>query len=98
MSSIVRVQHPHVEVTDLGAVVQGTRVLVRTLWVWHRNGLTCDDLWRRYPKIPPGHILSALSFAYDNRELIETELANERVKLNESPAPAATEQLPLRKP
>lgn len=93
----IRVMHPHIEVSPFGVVVQGTRVPVRRIWSWHKRGITCDQLWKRYPNIPPGHILSALAFAYDNTELMDEELVKERAQLG-GPTPGAPEQLPLRKP
>lgn len=77
MSASVRVEHPHVELSPSGAIVKGSRVPVRRLWSWHRRGVTCDTLWKRYPGLAPGAVLDALSFAYDNQELIEEELERE---------------------
>ena len=94
----VHVAHPHVECNDQGIpLVKGTRVPVRRLWVWHRRGITCDTLWKRYPSIPPGAILDALSFAYDNIDLIDADLAREESILNKEvdPIPGAMNQLPI---
>jgi uncharacterized protein (DUF433 family) len=81
----VRVHHPHVEVRadvlDGSPVVQGTRVAVRRLWHWHVRGVTVATLVKRYPSLGPARILSALSFAYDNQELIEADLERERTLL-----------------
>ncbi len=75
MTIPVRVPHPHVEVHGTqGAVVRGTRVPVRRLWKAHLEGITFEDLWERYPRVPRGHILDAISFAYDNNDLILEEL------------------------
>ncbi|MCL2726731.1 MAG: DUF433 domain-containing protein [Polyangiaceae bacterium] len=82
----VRVQHPHVEVRDdllAGSpVVRGSRVPVRRLWSWHRRGVTVETLVKRYPSLGPARVLGALSFAYDNQELVDADLARERTLLN----------------
>ena len=73
--------HPHVELsTELGGspIVRGTRVPVRRLWSWHRNGTTIETLLKRYPQLGPARILDALAFAYDNESLVEADLARER--------------------
>src|SRR5512140_521110 len=78
----VRVPHPHVRVDD--AVLAGSphvvdsRVPVRRLWAWHRGGASVETLVKRYPNLGPARILDALSFAYDNQDLIEADLAREQ--------------------
>jgi uncharacterized protein (DUF433 family) len=81
---LVRIPHPHVELcTELGGspVVRGTKVAVRRLFAWHTQGTSLEVLFRRYPQLGPAAILDALAFAYDNRELIEADLARERAAL-----------------
>lgn len=78
----VRVPHPHVvcDPNKFGGspYVEGSGVLVRRLWAWHRGGTALETLMRRYPKLGPARILSALAFAWDNQELIEHDLAREQ--------------------
>lgn len=80
--SRIRVAHPHVRVDAavLGGSphVAGSRVPVRRLWAWHRGGTSVETLVRRYPNLGPARILDALSFAYDNQDLIEADLAREQ--------------------
>lgn len=80
--SRIRVAHPHVRVdaSVLGGSphVAGSRVPVRRLWAWHRGGAAVETLVRRYPNLGPARILDALSFAYDNQDLIEADLAREQ--------------------
>lgn len=82
--SLVKVPHPHVELSaELGGspVVRGTRIAVRRLWSWHRQGLAPEVLLRRYPQLAPAQLFDALSFAYDNQQLIEVDGERERVAL-----------------
>lgn len=78
----IRVPHPHVRVdaSVLGGSphVSGSRVPVRRLWAWHRGGAAVETLVKRYPNLGPARILDALSFAYDNQDLIEADLAREQ--------------------
>src|SRR5258706_1417327 len=88
----VRVPHPHVTIDDDGSpVVVGTRVPVRRLYAWHRQGTTVETLLRRYPQVGPARLLDALSFAYDNLELISGDLEREYELLaREQKSPPAT--------
>lgn len=75
----VRVPHPHVEVDDAGScVIRGTRVPVRRLFSWHRQGTAIDTILRRYPQLGPARVFDAMAFAYDNLERITAELVEER--------------------
>ncbi len=78
----IRVPHPHVRVDAavLGGSphVNGSRVPVRRLWAWHRGGTAVETLVRRYPNLGPARILDALSFAYDNQDLIDADLEREQ--------------------
>jgi uncharacterized protein (DUF433 family) len=80
-----RIEHPHVirdpAVYDDSPVIAGTRVPVRRLFGWHRQGTTVETLIRRYPQLGPARILDALAFAYDNLELMTADLLRERETL-----------------
>lgn len=82
----VRVPHPHVEVRDEiqsgSPIVAGSHVPVRRLWQWHRKGVTVETLVRRYVGLGWSKVLDALSFAYDNEDLIEADLDRERSLLD----------------
>jgi hypothetical protein len=45
-------------------------------------------LLRRYPKLGPGKILDALSFAWDNQDLVEYDLAHEQRLIAKEKLPA----------
>lgn len=83
-NGLLNVAHPHVEFcAELGGspVVRGTRIAVRRLWAWHRQGVAPEVLLRRYPQLGPAQLFDALSFAYDNQRLIEVDGERERVAL-----------------
>jgi uncharacterized protein (DUF433 family) len=98
----VLVPHPHVRVDDAilagSPHVVGSKVPVRRLWAWHRSGITVETLVRRYPNLGPGKILDALSFAYDNVDVITADLDREQAVLSDqtkTAAPVPTNQLAL---
>lgn len=82
---VVLIPHPHVRVdrTVLGGspYVDGSRVPVRRLWAFYRNGAGVDTLIRRYPKLGAAKIFDALAFAWDNQEVIEADIARENALL-----------------
>ena len=82
---IVLVPHPHIRVDKnvLGGspYVAGTRVPVRRLWAFYRNGATVDTLIKRYPQLGPAKVFDALAFAWDNPEVIEADQAREAALL-----------------
>ena len=94
----VRIPHPHVIVEDDVAegspTVEGTRVPVRRLFSWHRQGTTVETLLRRYPQLGPARILDALAFAYDNLDLITADLIREREALAKEQESGAAAELP----
>ncbi|MDI1451275.1 DUF433 domain-containing protein [Polyangium sp. 6x1] len=87
----VRVPHPHVRcdarILAGSPHVEGSRVPVRRLWVWHRGGASVETLLRRYPNLGPARILDALSFAYDNQDLIDADLAREQALFEKQGGP-----------
>ncbi len=94
----VRIPHPHVTVDDHVAdgspLIEGTRVPVRRLFSWHRQGTTVETLLRRYPQLGPARIFDALAFAYDNLDLVTADLVREREALAREQAPEAAPQGP----
>jgi uncharacterized protein (DUF433 family) len=88
---IVLIPHPHVRVDRniLGGspFVVGTRVPVRRLWSFYRNGASVEVLVKRYPRLGAGRIFDALAFAFDNPEVIERDMEREQRLLAEEVAP-----------
>lgn len=60
---------------------------VRRLWAWHRGGASVETLLRRYPNLGPARILDALSFAYDNQELIQADIDREQALFEKQGGP-----------
>ncbi len=61
--------------------VKGSRVPVRRLWAFYRNGTKVETLLRRYPQLGPAKVFDALAFAYDNPEVIDADLQREQEML-----------------
>ena len=87
----VLVPHPHVRCDGriLGGSphVEGSRVPVRRLWAWHRGGASVETLLKRYPNLGPARILDALSFAYDNQDLIQADADREQALFDKQGGP-----------
>ncbi|HEX2878540.1 MAG TPA: DUF433 domain-containing protein [Polyangiaceae bacterium] len=84
---IVLVPHPHVRVDKKilngSPHVAGSKVPVRRLWAFYRNGAGVDVLLKRFPRLGPAKIFDALAFAFDNPEVIEADLARENELLSQ---------------
>lgn len=89
---IVLVPHPHVRVDAkvLGGSphVADTRIPVRRLYAFYKNGARVETLLKRYPQLEPAKVFDALAFALDNIEVIEADLEQERQMLERSGAKA----------
>lgn len=76
------IRHPHVEIDPAvcggRAHVRGTRVPVHRLWAWHLAGVPVATMMTRYPNMPAGALLDALSFAYDNPRVIDADAKAEQ--------------------
>jgi uncharacterized protein (DUF433 family) len=78
---IVLVPHPHVRVDSHvlagSPYVLGSRVPVRRLWAFFKNGTSVDRILRRYPQLGPAKVFDALAFALDNPEVMAADLQRE---------------------
>lgn len=75
------VAHTHVvvdpAVLDGQPHIEGSRVPVARLWGGYQAGYSIDTILKRHPELGPAKILAALAFAYDNRALIELDIARQ---------------------
>jgi uncharacterized protein (DUF433 family) len=78
---VILTPHPHVRVDKnvLGGspYVVGSRVPVRRLWAFYRNGTSVERILKRYPQLGPAKVFDALAFALDNQEVVDADLAHE---------------------
>jgi uncharacterized protein (DUF433 family) len=79
---VVLVPHPHVRV-DLNVLggspyVAGSRVPVRRLFAFFRDGASVERILKRYPQLGPAKVLDALAFALDNPEVMDADIAREQ--------------------
>jgi len=74
----ISTNHPHVVLDNGSPVIRGTHVWVRRLWAWHRRGVAVEKIVRFYARhVGWAEVLDGLSYAYDNRELVEADLAKD---------------------
>lgn len=98
---VILTPHPHVRVDKnvLGGspYVAGSRVPVRRLWAFYRNGTSVERILKRYPQLGPAKVFDALAFALDNREVVDADLAHEEslLALKEARAPRESAQIEL---
>jgi uncharacterized protein (DUF433 family) len=90
---VILVPHPHVRVDKnvLGGspYVVGSRVPVRRLWAFYRNGTSIERILKRYPQLGPAKVFDALAFALDNQEVVEADLEREESLLATRPTPSS---------
>src|SRR6187549_3123459 len=58
-------------------IIAGTGVSVRRIVVWHKMGLTPQEIADNFGHITLAQVHAALAYYYANREEIETDLAEE---------------------
>jgi len=101
---VVLVPHPHVRVDPHvlagSPYVLGSRVPVRRLFAFYRNGVSVDRILKRYPQLGPAKVFDALAFALDNPEVIEADIAREEeilARAGQKPkrSPDAAQQIEL---
>lgn len=86
----VLVHHPHVEAPkDRSPLVRGSNVPVRRIWYWHQKGIPAETLVKRYPSLGMAKILDALSFGYDNQELMAADRLREQSEYGSTDALAS---------
>lgn len=71
--------HPYVQrrpdVQGGRPVIKGSRFPVSSIVQNHRRGLSVDEILRDFPHLAPAEVYDALSFYYDHRAEIDTEIA-----------------------
>lgn len=97
---IVLVPHPHVRCDERilagSPHIVGTRIPVRRLFAFYRDGADLETLRKRYPALKDAQIFDALAFALDNPEVIDADIERERALLRrggrQPPRPTGPEQ------
>jgi uncharacterized protein (DUF433 family) len=93
---IVLVPHPHVRIDQkvLGGspFVEGSRVPVRRLWGFYRNGVNVETLLKRFPQLSAAAVLDALAFALDNEAVMDADLAREEALMRRNQLRRAPDQ------
>ncbi len=74
-----QVQHSYVEKTpskyEGKAVIKGTRIPVASIVNHYRSGMSIEEILEGYPSVTPAQLFDALSYYFDNKEEIDSELA-----------------------
>lgn len=93
----VRTEHPHVvRVPGIGQgepIIENTRISVRLIAGYFKEGATAEDILRDYPFLNPAAIYDAISYYLDHTDEIESlivthtidnVLARQNLKINET--------------
>ena len=66
--------HPQ-QLTVSRSIITGTRTPVRSIVSYHKNGLTAEEIAAKLHYLRLSEIYDALAFYYDNKDLIEKDIA-----------------------
>ena len=76
--AIVKITHPHIitnkDICNNSPIISGTRTPVRSIVFYHKDGLSPEEIAGKLSYLTLAEIYDALSFYYDNKELIEKEI------------------------
>jgi uncharacterized protein (DUF433 family) len=61
--------------------VDGSRVPVRRVYAFFRDGAKVETILKRYPQLGAAKVLDALAFALDNPEVIQADIEQEHALL-----------------
>ena len=61
------------------ALIRGTRVHVRTVVGYWRQGLSIEEILEALPHLKPAQVLDALSYYHDHRTEIEREIRDSSI-------------------
>ena len=64
--------------------VDGSRVPVRRVYAFFRDGAKVETILKRYPQLGPAKVLDALAFALDNPEVIQADIEREHELLRQA--------------
>jgi uncharacterized protein (DUF433 family) len=67
--------------------VDGSRVPVRRVFAFFRDGARVETILKRYPQLGPAKVFDALAFALDNPEVMHADIERERELLQQAGHP-----------
>jgi uncharacterized protein (DUF433 family) len=69
------------KVATIGPVVSGTMVPVRRLYGWYLQGVSVEQMLRRYPSLRHVQVFSALAYAFEHRTEMDFAIESERAAI-----------------
>lgn len=80
MEQSVKTEHPHIErrpgVCGGSAVIEGSRIPVRLVVGFIKDGLSVEEILQSYTDLTPAQVHDAISYYYDHQDEIDRELAD----------------------
>lgn len=78
----IRTDHPHIVrvqgVCGGRPIIEGTRLSVKLIVGWIRQGMTPEEIIEQYPQLSAAQVADALAYYQDHPEEIEAEFAEEK--------------------
>jgi uncharacterized protein (DUF433 family) len=56
------------------AVIKGTRIPVASIVNHYRSGMSVEEILEGYPSLTPARLFDALSYYFDNKDEIDSQL------------------------
>ncbi|MBA7681386.1 hypothetical protein ES703_89724 [subsurface metagenome] len=80
--AILKVSHPHItmdeSICNNSPIIVGTRTPVRSIVNYYKDGLSPEEIIVKLSHLKLSEVYDALSFYYDNKELIDSEIEENR--------------------
>ena len=78
MATEMKTEHPHivrVEGISCGSpVIKGSRITVRLIASYYKQGVDPDEVLRLYPHLSPAALYDALSYYHDHQAEVEQDI------------------------
>ncbi len=75
---VIKIEHAYIETVQAvqggRPVIKGTRTPVRSIVVYHRMGVTPEEIQIKLPHLNLAQIYDALSYYYDYRDEIDRDI------------------------
>lgn len=79
---VLKTAHPHIitdkNICNNNPIISGTRTTVRSIVSYHDDGLSPEEIAAKLSYLKLSQIYDTLTFYYDNKELIDNEIEENR--------------------
>src|SRR6476661_1637034 len=79
-------ESPYLDEDDGALRIKGTRVGIEPIVSSFNEGLTPEQIARRFPTVKLAHVYGAIAYYLENRQLIDDDMAASQGELDKIPA------------